>query len=152
MMPYRAARFGQVAALVIAAVFGALPARAQQPKPEDRFAQAFFAPELVMQHARAIGLTDEQRETITAAVQETQSRAVALQFRMLEQLQAVMEMIEQPRINEAQSLAVLNRVLDAEQEVKIAHSTLLIRIKNVLTQEQQARLRELRDRREEPLS
>jgi Spy/CpxP family protein refolding chaperone len=71
---------------------------------------------------------------------------------MLEQLQAVMEMIEQPRINEAQSLAALNRVLDAEQEVKIAHSTLLIRIKNVLTQEQQARLRELRDRREEPLS
>ena len=104
-----------------------------------------------MQHSRAISLTDDQRNAITAAIQETQGKAIALQFRMVEQMQAVMELIEQPRINEAQVLPTLNRVLDAEQEVKIAHTTLLIRIKNLLTPEQQSKLRELRDRREDPL-
>jgi Spy/CpxP family protein refolding chaperone len=147
----RAGRFVGASSISFLALLLAASAVAQQVKPEDNFARAFFAPELVMQHARAISLTDDQRNAITLAIAETQVKAVSNQLRMLEQMQAVIEQVEQARINEGQVLPALNRVLDLEQEVKIAHTTLLIRIKNLLTPEQQSKLRELRDKREDPL-
>jgi Spy/CpxP family protein refolding chaperone len=113
---------------------------------EDRWAQAFYAPELVMQHARQIGLTDDQRNAITTAISELQGRVVALQFRMLEEAQATLEVMEQPRVDEAQAVAAVGRVLTIEQQVKTNHVIMLLRIKNVLTPEQQAMLRSLRDR------
>jgi Spy/CpxP family protein refolding chaperone len=113
---------------------------------DDRWARAFFAPELVMQHSRQIGLTDDQRNTITAAIQELQGKVVALQFRMLEEAQAALDVMEQPRVDESRAVQTVERVLELEQEVKINHVILLVRIKNVLTQEQQAMLRTLRDR------
>jgi len=134
-----------VAVLAVPAVLAA-PIGAQEMKVEDRFGQALFAPELVMQHARRIGLTDTQRSAITTAIQELQVRAVGLQFEMIEELQRLIELLEQPRVNDGQVVPLLNRVLDKEQEVKVTQTLMLIRIKNVLTPEQQATLRDLRGR------
>ncbi len=132
--------------VLLAGLLASRPAEAQDNTVEDRFAQALFAPDLVMQHARRIGLTDAQRSAITAAIQELQGRAVGLQLEMIEELQRLLEMLEQPRVTETQIVPLLNRVLDKEQEVKVTQTLMLIRIKNALTPEQQATLRELRDR------
>jgi len=113
---------------------------------DDRWARAFFAPELVMQHARQIGLTDAQRNAITAAIQELQGKVVALQFRMFEESQAALDVMEQPRVDEGRAVAAVGRVLELEHQVKVNHVILLVRIKNTLTAEQQAMLRTLRDR------
>jgi len=121
---------------------------AQAPPGEDPFGEALFAPDLVMQHARDIGLTADQRAAITGIIQELQGKAVALQLQMVEEMQSAIEQLQQTRVDEAKALAAIRRVLVLEQDVKTTQVQMLIRIKNALTAEQHARLRELRRNRE----
>jgi Spy/CpxP family protein refolding chaperone len=115
-------------------------------KPEaDPFATVLFPPELIMQHARAIRLTDEQRVSITRQIEQLQSRVVRMQWQLTEQVQALRETLARPRVDQDRAIDQLNRVLDTEQDIKKAHLEMLIRIKNVLRPEQQNELARLRD-------
>ncbi|HET9439043.1 MAG TPA: hypothetical protein VFO52_02685 [Longimicrobiales bacterium] len=126
--------------------FSAEPAVGQgTPKQEaDPFAAVLFPPELIMQHARAIRLTDEQRVTITRHIEQLQSRVVRMQWQLNEQVQALRETLARPRVDQDRAIDQLNRVLDTEQDIKKAHLEMLIRIKNVLRPEQQTELARLR--------
>lgn len=118
---------------------------AQQPRsPEPEFADHLFPPELVMQHQARLALTQEQRETVTRAIKELQSGVVDLQWRMQEETQRLAELLKGAAVDATAALAQVDRVLEVEREVKRAHLGMMIKIKNALTAEQQARLRELR--------
>ena len=133
-------------AALLAVVAGANPAVAQTaPRLDaDPFAAVLFPPELIMQHARAIKLNDEQRATITLHIQQLQTRAVRMQWQLAEQVQALRETLARPRVDQDRAIDQLNRVLDTEKDIKKAHLEMLIRIKNVLRPEQQAELARLR--------
>lgn len=120
-------------------------AGAQQPR-EDPLAQLLFPPELVMQHQADIQLRPEQRAAITKAIQDFQTRVVDLQWRIQEQSQRLAALLARPSVDQAAALAQVDEVLTVEREVKRAHFTLLIQIKNTLTPDQQARLSEARRR------
>ncbi len=122
------------------------PAAAQAaPKQEaDPFAGVLFPPELIMQHARAIRLSDDQRVTITRQIEQLQSRVVRMQWELTEQVQALRETLARPRVDQDRAIDQMNRVLDTEQDIKKAHLEMLIRIKNVLRPEQQTELARLR--------
>lgn len=124
------------------ALLAVATAWAQQPPqaPEDPLARVLFPPELVMQHQQDIGLRTEQRATITKAIQDFQGKVVDLQWRMQEQSQRLASLLEKPAVDQAAALAQVDEVLGVEREVKRAHITLLITIKNTLSAEQQARL------------
>ena len=128
-------------------LLGAASAAAQTtPRSEaDPFATVLFPPELIMQHARAIRLTDEQRATITQNIEQLQSRVVRMQWQLTEQVQALRETLGRPRVDQDRAIDQLNRVLDTEKDIKKAHLEMLIRIKNVLRREQQAELARLRE-------
>lgn len=132
--------------MMIAAALIALarPADGQSPKPDDVFAQALFDPQLVLRHAQDIGLTAAQRRTILDELKATQVALGPLQANMTEPALDLGELLNQPRVDEARVLAKMDQVLAIEAEVKKKQATLLVRIKNVLTPEQQARLRQLR--------
>ena len=117
-------------------------ARAQQPPqpPDDPLARALFPPELVMQHQQDIGLRPEQRATITKAIQEFQSKVVDLQWRMQDQSQRLAGLLDKATVDQTAALAQVDEVLGVEREVKRAHISLLIQIKNSLSAEQQAKL------------
>jgi Spy/CpxP family protein refolding chaperone len=119
-------------------------ARAQEKK-DDRFEKAFFDPQLVLQRSRDIGITPQQRAAIMDAVKKAQTDLVPLQLEMTEPALDLVELVEQPRVDEAQALARADKMLKIENEVKKAQMSLLIRIKNILTKEQQDRLRTIRD-------
>ena len=123
----------------------ASPAAAQNPKPDDAFAQALFDPQLVLRHAQAIGLTPAQRRTILDELKTTQVALGPLQAHMTEPALDLVEMLGESRVDEARVVAKMDQVLKIENEVKKRQATLLVRIKNALTPEQQARLRELRN-------
>ena len=123
----------------------ACPALAQNQKPDDAFAQALFDPQLVLRHAQTIGLTPAQRRTILDDLKATQVALGPLQANMTEPALDLVELLGQPRVDEARVVAKMDQVLKIENEVKKQQATLLVRIKNVLTAEQQARLRELRN-------
>ena len=120
-------------------------AQAAPKQQGDPFATVLFPPELIMQHARAIRLNDEQRGTITRQIEQLQSRAVRMQWQLSEQVQALRETLARPRVDQDRAIDQLNRVLDTEKDIKKAHLEMLIRIKNVLKPEQQTELARLRD-------
>jgi Spy/CpxP family protein refolding chaperone len=138
--------------VVLAALFGCLlfgwsPAFAQ-PNPgapgPDPISQNLFPPELVFAKADAIGLTDAQRTSIQSVMQSAQSRFGELQPQVAKAMQTMVGLIGQTRVDESQVLSQLDKVLSVEREVKRTQIGLMIRIKNVLTIEQQAKLRQLR--------
>jgi len=49
-------------------------------------------------------------------------------------------LVDGPRIDEGQALDQLEKILDLERQIKRAQLTLMIRIKNTLTPEQQKKL------------
>lgn len=108
------------------------------------FLEHLFRPELVMRHQGKLELTDEQRAAIAAAIKEAQERLAPLQWDLDAKAEAVAKLAERDRVDVDATLAGAAQVIDVEGQVKKEHVRLLLRIKNVLTPEQQAKLRELR--------
>ena len=117
--------------------------RAQQPG-EDPLGQSLFPPELVIQHQEAIGLSPEQKDAFKAEIRQAQLKFTELQWKLQDEMEKMLALVKQPHLDEQQVLAQLDKVLSAEREVKKEQITLLVRIKNKLTPEQQAKLAELR--------
>ena len=149
-----APRSWSVAAAALAvAVLASMPGSAaelgaQQQEPavqEDPLFEALFPPELIMQHRRAIALTDEQRDAISQMIQQLQGRVVRLQWELLDEVQQLTEIMDAPRVELDRALDQLDAVLDTEREIKQAHLEMLVRIKNLLSAEQQATLERLRE-------
>ena len=135
---------GIVATLLFAASHHAL---AQNPNPqggEDPLARFLFPPELVMSHQQAIGLSEQQRNTIQEQLQQAQAKFTALQWRMSANAEKLMNLLQATPVDETQALAQVDQVLNTERDVKKTQISLLIRIKNALTAEQQAKLSEMR--------
>jgi Spy/CpxP family protein refolding chaperone len=143
------AAFALAVALVAAPT---APSSAQEPPAPttqgavqgDPIFQALFPPELIMQHRRAIGLTDEQRDAISQLIQELQGRVVRLQWELLDEIQQLTEVMSTPRVDLDRALDQLDSVLETEKSIKQAHLEMLVRIKNLLTPEQQTSLERLR--------
>ncbi len=115
-------------------------AMAQQPQP-DPFAGNLFPPELIMQHQQTLGLGEEQKNFLKAELRKLQTRLTELQWDLQEEVEKLAALMKQDHADEAQTLAQLDKVLGLEREIKRMHIGLLIRVKNKLTAEQQARLR-----------
>jgi len=116
---------------------------AQQPPQSDPFAGNLFPPELIMQHQQTIGLGEEQKNFLKAEIRNAQKQLTELQWGLQEEVEKLAGLMRQDQVDEAQALTQLDKVLGLEREIKRAHIGLLIRVKNKLTAEQQARLREI---------
>ncbi len=127
-----------------ALLFLACQAGAQQPS--DPMGESFFAPELVMQNQQAIGLNEEQRDSLKTELRQAQMKFTEWQWKLQDEMEKLVSLVKQPRVDEQQALAQLEKVLSIEREIKKAQVTLLVRIKNKLTPEQQAKLAEIRSR------
>jgi Spy/CpxP family protein refolding chaperone len=92
----------------------------------------------------AIGLTDRQRGSVRDAIKEAQGKFVDIQFQMSAEVEKLQRLLQGSTVQEASVLQQVDRVLGLEREMKHAQLTLLIRIKNALTEEQQAALTRLR--------
>jgi Spy/CpxP family protein refolding chaperone len=129
--------------ICVAALLAAGAASGQQPD-QDPIGQSFFAPELVIQHQEAIGLSAEQKDFFKAEIRQAQLKFTELQWKLQDEMEKLIALVKQPRVDEQQALAQLEKVLAAEREIKKEQVTLLVRIKNKLTPEQQSKLAELR--------
>jgi Spy/CpxP family protein refolding chaperone len=124
-------------------------ASAQAKPDEPEFAKYLFAPELVLQNAQQIGLKPAQRTAVLQAIRDVQVDLMDMQLQMAEPAEQLTLLAKKEQVDEAAALALVDRILSLEREIKKKQMSLLIRIKNILTSEQQARLTTLRDRREE---
>lgn len=129
--------------LVLPMLLGAVAAVAQGA-PDDPLHDHFFPPELVMQNQQAIGLGDDQRTALKAELRQAQQRFTELQWKLDDEMERFVALVKAPQVDEPQALAQLDKVLAAEREVKRTQISLLIRIKDHLRPDQQARLQEIR--------
>ncbi len=134
------------ACLITCFALASAPIAAQSPggPPHDPIAEHVLPPELIVQHQKAIGLTDAQRTALIGEVKRVQSRMIDLQWDLQRAVERMSELIGQDKVDEAAALNQLDKVLTVEREIKRAHIALAARLKNLLTPEQQRTLRELR--------
>ena len=113
---------------------------------QDPIGQSFFAPELVIQHQEAIGLSADQKDYLKTEIRQAQLKFTELQWKLQDEMEKLVALVKQPRVDEQQVLGQLERLLTAEREIKREQVTLLVRIKNKLTAEQQGKLLEMRSK------
>ena len=104
-------------------------AAAESPTPgDDPLARHLFPPERVMGHAQEIGLDDTQRTAIRKEVQKAQSKFLDLQFDIQTEMETMVRLVKENKVDETKVLTQIS---------------LLVRIKNILTPAQQAKLVEM---------
>jgi len=117
----------------------------RSPSPDQGLEQRVFPPDLVLQCRERIGLKTEQRDAIRTAMRDMQSKTMDMQWKLQDEAEKLNDALKRPAVNEAETLAQVDRVLAAEREVKRAQMAMLIRIKNVLTPDQQENLSKVRE-------
>jgi Spy/CpxP family protein refolding chaperone len=130
--------------LILIGALLAMTASADEPPGTDQVAKNLFPPELIIQHRQDIGLDEAQSKSLKDSVQQAQARFLDLQWDMQAETGKFAHLLHAPRIDEAAALAQADKVLGLETAIKKAQLSLLIRIKNLLTPEQQQKLEELR--------
>ena len=115
----------------------------------DPLEKHLFPPELVMHHQKAIGLSKEQKGAIRKAVRQTQSTVTDLQWDLQDAMESMLELLSKESIDEKDALALFQQAMETETKMKRTHLTLAIRIKNLLTPEQQEQLTQLKRQRHE---
>ena len=135
-----------VGLLVLATPVGARGRDQSEELKKELFAKAVFAPELVMRHQGEIGLSEDQKQSLIAELQATQSDLVPVQLEISEAGESLAHMLRPATVDEAEALAAAQRVMQLETQIKLIHLRLVVRIKNLLTVEQQEALRRIRER------
>lgn len=116
---------------------------AEAPGGDDPFSRYLFAPDVVMSHSLEIGLQDAQKTAIRNEVQKVQSKFLDSQFELQGEGEKMVRLLQEGTVDEAKTIAQVDRILALEREIKRTQISLLVRIKNILTPAQQARLVEI---------
>jgi Spy/CpxP family protein refolding chaperone len=117
----------------------------QGPQPaDDPIAQNLFPPELVMKYRQEINLDEGQSKAIKEAIQKAQAKFLDMQWDMQSESEKLVQLLKAHPVDENAVLGQMDQVLNREREIKKAQITLLVRIKNQLTEGQQNKLMELR--------
>ncbi|MEA2164271.1 MAG: hypothetical protein QOK37_2398 [Thermoanaerobaculia bacterium] len=118
----------------------------QQPSPPDNdpIGRYLIPPELVMSQSEQIGLNEKQRATIKGEIQKMQAKFIDAQWDLQEQSSRMQQLLQHSPADEVKILEQADKIMALEREIKRAHLTLLVRIKNALTSEQIAKLEAMR--------
>ena len=130
--------------LVALGVFAAHSAAAAGPK-EDVFKGKLFAPNVILENQSELGLSKQQFTAIKQAVVEVQSNVAEHEWDLREAYQLIMAELDKMPIDERQVLEHVGAALRAENEVKKLQVAMLIKLKNLLTDEQIAYLESVRE-------
>ena len=114
-------------------------ALAAGPK-EDVFKGKLFPPNVILEHRAEIGLSKAQFKAIRAAVVEVQAGVAEHEWDMQEAYQVLMQELDKSPIDESRVMENADKALLAENQVKKKQMSMLVRLKNLLTEEQIAYL------------
>ena len=114
------------------------------PAPMDPLHDVMFPPGMILDHARQLNLTEDQKAYMRGEIQKTTTSFNELQWNLQDQMELLHEMMKASSVIEEQVLGQLNRVLDIERDIKRLHFGLAVRLKNRLTPAQQEQLQKLR--------
>jgi Spy/CpxP family protein refolding chaperone len=134
-------------------IMGAGPGPQQPPPPGQRGGQRgpvdgsqalgrfFYSPMQVLGQADEIGLTSEQEAAVRDLMGEHQERFRQLRFDLGNEMTRLGALAVDHPVDEATIMQQLETVLGLEAEIKRLQLSMLVRVKNLLTPDQQAQLR-----------
>ena len=117
---------------------------AAQPPHPDPLTQHLFPPDLIMQNAEEIKLTEEQRDKMESEMRKAQEGFQEMHAKREKLLEETGALLKKERIDESAALGQLDKLLNQERELRRAHLSLMIELKNKLTREQQTKLEEIK--------
>jgi hypothetical protein len=112
----------------------------------DVFKGRLFAPNIILEHQDELGLSKEQFTAIRAAVVEVQGNVAEHEWDLREAYQRLMTDLDESPIDEQKVLQNVETALLAENEVKKMQVAMLIKLRNLLTDEQMEYLRSVREK------
>ena len=124
--------------LIVAALLCVVFNAAGANETRDIFKGKLFPPNVVLEYRDQLDLSREQYTAIRAAVVEVQTQVAEHEWDMQEAYTDVLAMLDQRPLDEQEILSGVKAVLAAENKVKIAQMGMLIRIRNLLSEEQVA--------------
>ena len=122
----------------------ASPGFAQEQKA-DPFKGKLFAPNVILHHRAELDLTKQQFTDIRMAVVDIQANVAEFEWDVAEAYQQLLAELDKSPIDEDVVLEHVNAALRAENEVKKLQVAMLVRLKNLLTDEQVAYLESVKD-------
>lgn len=129
--------------LLAFACLGVSAADAAAPK-DDVFKGKLFAPNVILENQTELSLSKQQFTEIRKAVVDVQANVAEHEWDVREAYQNIMAELDRTPIDEQQVLEHVGAALRAENEVKKLQVAMLVRLKNLLTDEQIAYLESVR--------
>jgi hypothetical protein len=120
---------------MVSACLVAGTAGAADPKA-DVFKGKLFAPNVILEHQAELSLNKQQFTEIKKAVVDVQSNVAGYEWDLREAYLQIMAELDKSPIDEEQVLEHVASALAAENEVKKLQVTMLIKLKNLLTDDQ----------------
>ena len=142
-------RFSRMRAISLGVLLLALAPVVVAQHGEDALHRHLFAPELIADHQHLIGLTDDQFRQLKEQVAAVTAESLEVKRGMAERMERLEGLLSEERVDVDAAVAAAERLLAAEQEMKLLHLRTMISIKNILTGEQQDKLRQLREQQEQ---
>ena len=126
------------------------PPRLSTAPPEAREAREGLGPNRIAalpagardrDHQGELAITGEQKSAILAETERGQSTMLRLQWELSAEKEKLVKLLDAERADEARVQEAAARVIDRETKIKASHLGMLVRVKNLLTPDQQAKLR-----------
>ena len=108
---------------------------AAQPRG-DVWKGKLFPPNVILQHQQELELSKEQFTAIKAAVVEVQANVAEHEWDMREAYLNLMSELDKSPVDEGRIMKLVEKALLAENEVKKEQVVMLIRLRNLLTDDQ----------------
>ncbi|MDH3989047.1 MAG: hypothetical protein OEV34_07960 [Gammaproteobacteria bacterium] len=136
-------RYLTLAGLSLILLTSVASAQGQGPQ-KDPFKGKLFAPNVILEHQDELDLSKEQFTAIRAAVVEVQGAVAEHEWDLREAYMQAMEDLDESPVDERKVLESIQAALLAENEVKKLQVGLLVRLRNLLTDEQMAYLQSVK--------
>ncbi len=115
-----------------------------QGAPKDVFKGKLFPPNIILENQDQLNLSKEQFTAIRAAVVDVQGAVAEHEWDMREAYLRAMADLDESPVDETKVLENIEDVLQAENQVKKLQMAMLIRLRNLLTDEQMAYLQSVK--------
>ena len=122
-------------------LFAATASAQGQGAPKDVFKGKLFPPNVILEHQDELDLSKEQFTAIRAAVVEVQASVAGHEWDLREAYLRAMAGLDESPVDEEKVLQSIEAALLAENRVKKLQVAMLIRLRNLLTEEQLEYLR-----------
>jgi Spy/CpxP family protein refolding chaperone len=120
------------------------PGRGPGKPPRDLMHKNLFPAGLVMRNQDAIGLSQEQKRGIREEMEKNMPQFSELQKQQHAAEESLSALLKEQKPDEAKVLSQFDKLLEVEAQIKRMQIALQLKIKSLLSPDQQAKLQELK--------